>query len=143
MPYNIGAIGPRPCELHSRWRRYALTSRDQLRDRKVSWWKHLTVEDIGGGKFVWKVDGNVRTVTTSPPVGIDGTALTLGARHKIIHEQGSSWQVDCVGEYNMIHNMYILCLPVDLSAQRSRNLVRMSYRSSKPFSNYCFVLSSL
>ena len=107
MPYNIGAIGPRPCELHSRWRRYALTSRDQLRDRKVSWWKHLTVEDIGGGKFVWKVDGNIRTVTTSPPVGIDGTALTLGARHKIIHEQGSSWQVDCVGEYNMIHNMYL------------------------------------
>ena len=59
----------------------------------------MTVEDIGGGKFVWKVDGNFRTVTTSPPVGIDGTPLTLGARHKILHENGSSWQVDCMGEY--------------------------------------------
>ena len=35
FPTYIGAIGPGTCEVHSRWRAYALTSRDYLDDRKA------------------------------------------------------------------------------------------------------------
>jgi len=37
MPYRVGAVGPRPCELYSRWRKYAITSRDKLQSRKTNW----------------------------------------------------------------------------------------------------------
>ena len=66
FPYRVGAIGPRPCELHSRWRRYAITSRDQLSSRKTDWFKHLSIEFIGG-KYIWKVDGYFPTAASSPP----------------------------------------------------------------------------
>lgn len=101
--YKVGATGPRPCELHSRWRRYAISSLDGLSNRKTGWNKHLTVELIGG-KYVWKVDGQFRTVTTSSPIGRDRLGneqpLVLGARYSIQHEQGTWWTKDCVGKYS-------------------------------------------
>lgn len=98
FPYHVGATGPRPCELHSRWRRYALTSRDQLSNRKTGWNKHLTVE-FDGTKYVWRVDGHFRTVTAGPPELVDGTEMALGAKWRIEHNNHNTWKSDCVGKY--------------------------------------------
>ena len=98
FPYSVGATGPRPCDLHSRWRRYALTIRDQLSNRKTFWYKHLTVELVDG-RYVWKVDGYFRTVTTEAPVLEDGSNMVLGVRYRIVHNNGYTWQSDCVGKF--------------------------------------------
>ena len=103
--YKVGATGPRPCELHSRWRRYALSSLDGLSNRKTGWSKHLTV-DLIDGKYIWKVDGSFRTVTTTFPIGsVRGTeySLKLGHRYKILHQQGHHWAADCVGELQLLY----------------------------------------
>ena len=106
FPYAVGATGPRPCELHSRWRRYALTSRDQLSNRKTSLSKHLMVELVNG-KYVWKVDGHFRTVTTDPPAFTDsGYNMVLGVRYRILWDIGNTWKSDCVGKYFCISTLY-------------------------------------
>jgi len=93
FPYLVGATGPRPCELHSRWRRYAITSRDLVYNRKVGWYKHLTVDPPdANGRYVWKVDGYFRTVTTDV-----SEWLELGQRYRIPHNNGATWKTDCVG----------------------------------------------
>ena len=100
FPFRVGAVGPRPCELHSRWRRYAITSRDQLSNRKTFWFKHLTIELIGG-QYIWKVDGYFRTATTSPPLDTAGNSLELNQRYRILHTNGVTWKRDCIGESNV------------------------------------------
>ena len=97
-PYKVGAIGARPCELHSRWRRYAFSSKDQLSNRKKGWFKHLTFEFMSGVGYVWKVDGFVRTVTESHPEDSGGGQFELNKRYRILHRNGFTWQTDCVGE---------------------------------------------
>ncbi|KAL7541680.1 LOW QUALITY PROTEIN: hypothetical protein ACHAXR_011131 [Thalassiosira sp. AJA248-18] len=98
FPYNVGATGSRPCELHSRWRRYAISSRDQLRNRKTGWYKHLTIEFLSGVGYIWKVDEYVRTVTLTHPEGDDGAGqLELNKRYRILHDNGWTWKADCVG----------------------------------------------
>lgn len=110
-PYHSGAVGPRPCELHSRWRRYAISSRDQLSNRKTNWFKHLTIEFVSGVGYVWKVDGFARTVTQTHPETMDGSSqLELNKRYRINHTNGNTWKTDCVGEnaaYHMAFIMYI------------------------------------
>lgn len=97
FPYHVGAVGPRPCELHSRWRTYAITSRDMLSNRKTGWSKHLKIEAGPGGKYVWTVDGQLRTVTDTVPGG-----MSVGVRYKIPH-RFNSWKVNCVGEFIQGH----------------------------------------
>ena len=92
-----GAVGSRPCEQYSRWRKYAISSRDVLDDRGSSGWKHLTVETVQGvNGFVWKVDGTFRTVSQEHPNATDGSLIELGARYRIM-ESRRAWWVDCVG----------------------------------------------
>ena len=95
--YNVGAVGSFPCEKFSRWRKYALTSRDQLDSRKTGILKYLQVDLVPGVGHVWKVDGNFRTVTDGPPVTTDGSTFPLGESQKIKWSNGNSWMLDCVG----------------------------------------------
>lgn len=97
--YKVGATGPRPCELHSRWRRYAITSLDQLSNRKTGWNKHLTIE-LKNGKYLWKVDDQLRTVTATLPIGHDQRPLELDLRYKITftNRHGGAWNSDCIGK---------------------------------------------
>ena len=99
-PYKVGATGSRPCEMYSRWRRYALTSRDQLRARKTGGQlKQLTVESVNGD-YVWRVDGHFRTVTAEAQF-TDGSSIELGERYSILHDHGKSWVADCVGKLKL------------------------------------------
>lgn len=102
-PYKVGAVSSLPCEMYSRWRKYAITSRDQLSSRTSGISKFLTVEEIGTtgtSLYVWKVDGNFRTVTQSPPVFEDGSNLSLGIRYRLMNVNGEPWKSDCVGEFS-------------------------------------------
>ena len=117
FPYKVGATGSRPCELHSRWRRYALTSKDQLSNRKTGWYKHLTVELLGG-MYVWKVDGHFRTATASSPIGHtkggSERSLELGVRYKILAQSAYAWTSDCVGEFLHLMTVQIFFLQVHI-----------------------------
>jgi hypothetical protein len=96
-PYLAGTVGARPCEQYSRWRKYAITSRDLLDDRNTARQKHLTVEQVSGvNGFVWKVDGTFRTVTQDHPTFIDGLLVKMNERYRI-EERRRSWYVNCVG----------------------------------------------
>ena len=71
------------------------------RDRKIN--KYLTIEQVASVTgYVWKVDGQFRTVTQEPPADVDGTALALGTRYAIVNRKGSTGLGDCVGESNLI-----------------------------------------
>ena len=82
-----------------------MSSLDGLSNRKTGWNKYLTVE-LKNGKYVWKVDGHFRTVTTTPPIGKDawGTErpVQLDHRYKILHKQGQSFVADCVGKFQLL-----------------------------------------
>ena len=68
FPYNTGAISSTaPCQLYSRWRRYAISSRDMLQERKTGRQKHLKLRNVNGVGWVWEVDGEVRTITDTRP----------------------------------------------------------------------------
>jgi len=96
-PYLAGTVGARPCEQYSRWRKYAINSRDLMDDRNTGRQKHLTVEQVSGvAGFVWKVDGTFRTVTQDHPTFTDGSLIEMNARYRI-DEMRRSWYVNCVG----------------------------------------------
>jgi hypothetical protein len=97
-PQDVGAIGPTPCEKYSRWRKYALTSRDTIQGRRTGWNKFLTItQPVGISGFVWKVDGHFRTITKEQPVFTDGTLVELNTRYRIPNPDGVSFKQDCVG----------------------------------------------
>lgn len=110
--YAAGTTASRPCELYSRWRKYAITSKDTLDNRKTDIFKILQVEYVAGVGYVWKVDNQFRTVTQEKPVllsrqKIPGTTIwewqpdaTWGANFELggmyrIREW--DWMTDCVG----------------------------------------------
>ena len=99
--YVHSAVGSRPCELHSRWRTYALTGRDLLNNRKSDYAKYLTFEAVvvGSGrvKYAWKVDGHFRTLTRDLPVDVNGVPLDLEGRYKLVNVVGRTWKSNCVG----------------------------------------------
>lgn len=74
-----------------------ISSRDSIQDQKVEVNKYLTVTQEPEG-YVWKVDGDVRTITADPPSAVDGAALDLGVRYKIENKNNKSRMMDCVGE---------------------------------------------
>lgn len=97
-PFEVGAVGPTPCEKYSRWRKYALTSRDTIQGRRTGWNKFLTIsQPVGIAGYVWKVDGHFRTVTKDHPRFTDGTLVELNKRYPIPHPDGNSFKQDCVG----------------------------------------------
>lgn len=69
--YRSGTTSSRPCELFSRWRKYALTSKDTLDNRKTKIYKVLRVDYVAGVGYVWKVDNVFRTVTQYKPVMLE------------------------------------------------------------------------
>ena len=72
---------------------------DVLADRNRLFAKYLTFEQVAGVTgYVWTVDGQFRTVTTNYPMAIDGTALSLGTRYKIVNRKGHTGFGDCIGE---------------------------------------------
>ncbi|KAK1734850.1 hypothetical protein QTG54_014310 [Skeletonema marinoi] len=96
-PYTTAAVGPRPCEQYSRWRKYAITSRDLMDDRYTDRQKHLTIEQVEGVTgFLWLVDGTFRTVTQDQPTFTDGSLVKLDKRYRI-NEMSRSFMVNCVG----------------------------------------------
>lgn len=99
FPYNTGAVSSLPCELHSRWRTYAISSRDCLQERKTGRQKHLVLKSVSGVGYVWYVDGHVRTVTSGRPTFGWGNnlQLKLNFRYRIGTTNGANWRSDCVG----------------------------------------------
>jgi hypothetical protein len=97
-PYQVGAIGPTPCEKFSRWRKYALTSRDALQGRRTLWNKFLLIYQVQGIEgYIWKVDEHFRTITKDHPKFSDGTPVELGKRYRIPNPDGNAFKIDCVG----------------------------------------------
>ena len=99
FPYNTGAVSVLPCEQYSRWRRYAITSRDCLKERKTHLQKHLEVKSIPGVGYGFFVDDQFRTYTTSRPTfgWGDNTSIKLNYRYRIGSSQEANWKRDCVG----------------------------------------------
>ena len=77
-----------------------ITSRDMLHDHKVDLNKYLIITQEAGG-YVWRVDGQVRTVTTVAPADVDGNALVPGMRYRLENRASRTWMSDCVGEYHL------------------------------------------
>lgn len=97
-PFEVGAVGPTPCEKYSRWRKYALTSRDTIQGRRTGWNKFLMItQPVGIEGYVWKVDGHFRTITKEQPRFSDGTLVELNKRYRIPNPDGNSFKQDCVG----------------------------------------------
>lgn len=98
FPYNTGAVSKLPCEQHSRWRRYAITSRDCLKERKTKLQKHLEVKKVSGG-YVMLVDGLFRTFSTTRWTFGWGstTEIKLNYRYRIGSTQEANWRTDCIG----------------------------------------------
>ena len=113
FPWFMGATGAKPCDMHSRWRKYAIASTDMIDyglehvvlNKGTGYFeKSLIIEQVGGN-YLWKVDGQFRTVTTNPPVDTNGTALALHTRYALRQRHikgtivGLSELCNCVGEY--------------------------------------------
>eukprot|EP00804_Cyclotella_cryptica_P013853 CCRYP_002403-RF/>CCRYP_002403-RF protein AED:0.04 eAED:0.04 QI:361/1/1/1/0.81/0.82/17/505/2306 len=97
-PNEIGAVGSTPCEQYSRWRKYALTSRDSIQGRRMNWNKFLTIDKPEGiDGYVWKVDGHFRTITKDHPTFTNGSLVELGVRHRIPNPDGNAFKIDCIG----------------------------------------------
>ncbi|KAL7541246.1 hypothetical protein ACHAXR_012136 [Thalassiosira sp. AJA248-18] len=101
FPYNTGAVSSFPCQLYSRWRTYAITSRDCLQERKTLRQKHLTITNVSGVGYVFYVDGYIRTVVSSRPRhgwgGGNGEYFKLNYKYRIGSTNGANWRSDCVG----------------------------------------------
>lgn len=105
-------------QIYSRWRKYAITSKDVFNNRKTDIYKILIVTHEAGIGYVWKVDGDFRTVTQEPPVALNyyasleygteipdypaggtynniGFQFQLGAKYRFKYT--AYWQMDCVG----------------------------------------------
>ena len=81
-----------PCTLQ-------VSSRDMLKDRNVDVFKYLTItQETGIAGFVWKVDGQFRTVTVYHPVDSDGNLLVLGTQYRIGNISGRAAYGNCVGK---------------------------------------------
>ena len=74
---------------------------------------------VGGDKYVWKVDGHFRTVTTEPPALMDGTAFVLGGQYRIDHTNGDTWKSDCVGK----NKLFISCVLFACSYTSNNRLI--------------------
>ena len=97
-PYNTGAVSSLPCEQFSRWRRYAITSRDSLKERKTGLQKHLEVKYVSGVGYVFYVNGHFRTVTATRPTFFGGSPeIKLNYKYWIGTTQEANWRQDCLG----------------------------------------------
>ena len=99
FPYNTGAVSKLPCacEQYSRWRRYAITSRDCLKERKTGLQKHLEVKSFSWGYGLF-VDGFFRTASASRPKFWGGSEeIKLNYRYRIGSTQEANWRSDCIG----------------------------------------------
>lgn len=110
--YAAGTTASRPCEMYSRWRKYAITSKDTLDNRKTDIFKILQVDYVADVGYVWKVDNQFRTVTQEKPVLLSiqkiegttvwdwrpdpkwGSSFQLGGMYRI---REWDWMTDCVG----------------------------------------------
>lgn len=149
FPQDVGTIGPTPCEKFSRWRKYSLTSRDTIQGRRTAWNKFLTItqsEGIVG--YIWKVDGQFRTITKEQPRFTDGTLLELGTRYRIPDPDGISFKQDCVGclvpigdftGYIVQH--YLVNPPVSIDGVEGRSNELFPYRvvNLPPFKSSDFI----
>ena len=60
--------------------------------------KYLTITQVDGiSGYIWKVDGQFRTVTNDLPVDKDGNAISLDIKYRIENINGRSAFSDCVG----------------------------------------------
>lgn len=68
--YSKGRPGPRPCDMNSRWRTFAFTTKDTIPGR-VFTVSSLDSAGVGNGSngstgYILKVDGHIRTVVNDP-----------------------------------------------------------------------------
>ena len=84
-----------------------ISSKDILEDRKALVNKFLTITQVAGVTgYVWKVDGQFRTVTDTLPLDEEGNSLSEGVQYKIENFAGRTWMGNCVGTLpstSMIH----------------------------------------
>jgi len=74
--YRYGVSGPKACERHSSWRRFAFTRKDQymsqVEGEKVNIIRILNGQDVA---YVVSFMGNIRTVLTEPPKYYTGSVI--------------------------------------------------------------------
>lgn len=78
-----------PCEKNARFRTFAFTSNDMVRDKKFS------VKSIGdgtSGPFVAMIDGFARTVISSLETEDDNVALTPNQEYDLCHPRNEFWK---------------------------------------------------
>ena len=93
-----------PLPAHTYFFIIQISSRDRPNDHKTDFNKFLTVtQDQATAGYVWRVDGDFRTVTASPPTDEKtGTPLQLGVRYMIENGKGKEWKGNCVGKLLML-----------------------------------------
>ena len=76
--YKYGRAGPHPCDIHSRWRKFAFTRKDKVMsvgDIRRDWpmtMHNVTLEEravdgVVGTKYAWVYAGHVRTMSDARP----------------------------------------------------------------------------
>lgn len=75
-----------------------ISNKDVITTQKNDAFKYLTIEEVAGvAGFVWKVDGQIRTVTSDDPVDSEGVALALDTSYQILNRKMHTVTGDCVG----------------------------------------------
>ena len=69
-----------------------------LKDQRSGYNKYLTIEQHADAGYVWKVDGQFRTVTFDIPMDSEGSDLELDKQYSIVNRDGKSFEGNCVGE---------------------------------------------
>mmetsp|Transcript_598 Transcript_598/g.1176 ORF Transcript_598/g.1176 Transcript_598/m.1176 type:complete len:266 (+) Transcript_598:668-1465(+) len=69
-----------------------------LADQNKDLNKYLTIQQLPNiSGYVWKVDGQFRTVTSELPMDSEGNSLVLGVQYAIENKSGRTFSGNCVG----------------------------------------------
>jgi hypothetical protein len=87
--YFSGKGGPNPCEVNSRWRKFAFIAKDAVEGNKFMVTPLDTIE--GGRSFVLIINGHPRTVVSS--IELDGDAqLAVNSEYDLCHPHYNFWR---------------------------------------------------
>lgn len=79
-----------------------ISSSDMLFSRDLAD-KYLTIDNITGiDGYIWRVDGEFRTITSDIPIDNNGNVTLLNTTYRIENKNGVSGLGNCVGEFVLI-----------------------------------------
>ena len=83
-----GKGGPGPCEKNSRWRKFAFTTKDTVRDNTF---KAVSIQDGTNGPYVAMINDHPRTVMSSLELD-GGSGLSPGQEYSLCHPRYNFWK---------------------------------------------------